>query len=90
MPSVTCARAKCCIYVQRLRRQGRRRVFKSGPAEETIECRRDERGRGGLGVCHPLDFFLILSASMCVLMGFMRLGTDFSHDFLPENIFLGE
>ena len=31
--------------------QGRRRVFKSGPAEEAIECRRHERGentRGGL------------------------------------------
>ena len=30
--------------------QGRRRVFNSGPAEETIECRRDEKGestRGG-------------------------------------------
>ena len=25
--------------------QGRRRVFKSGPAEEIIECRRHERGR---------------------------------------------
>ena len=24
--------------------QGRRRVFKSGPAEEAIECRRHERG----------------------------------------------
>ena len=31
--------------------QGRRRVFKSGPAEEAIECRRHEMGestRGGL------------------------------------------
>ena len=28
---------------------------------------------------------------MCVLMCFfMHLGTDFSHDFLLENIFLGE
>ena len=25
--------------------QGRRRLFKSGPAEEAIECRRHERGR---------------------------------------------
>ena len=32
--------------------QGRRRVLKSGPAEEIIECRRHERGestREGLG-----------------------------------------
>ena len=30
--------------------QGRRRVFKSGPAEEATECRRHERGiiEGGL------------------------------------------
>ena len=31
--------------------KGRRRVFKSGPAEEVIECRRHERGertRGGI------------------------------------------
>ena len=27
--------------------QCRRRVFKSGPAEEIIECRRHERGGGG-------------------------------------------
>ena len=29
--------------------QGRRRVLKSGPAEEIIECRRHERGGGGGG-----------------------------------------
>ena len=29
--------------------QGRRRVFKSGPAEEIIECRWHERGRAREG-----------------------------------------
>ena len=41
--------------------QGRRRVFKSGPAEEAIECRSHERGRAPLvrGVWGlPWDFFL--------------------------------
>ena len=42
--------------------QGRRRVFKSGPAQETIECRRETREgdspsrKGGLEGL-PLDFF---------------------------------
>ena len=38
----------CIAY--KLLQQGRRRVFKSGPAEEIIECRRHVRGestRGG-------------------------------------------
>ena len=48
------------------------------------------RGGGGLGDL-PLEFFRILSASMCVFnVLFMRLGTDFSHDFLLEKIFFGE
>ena len=33
--------------------QGRRRVFKSGPAEEDIECRRHERGRAREGDYSP-------------------------------------
>ena len=45
---------------------------------------------GGLRGSPPRFFVLVLSASMCVLMCFMRLGTDFSHDFLLENIFLDE
>ena len=63
------------------RRQGRRRVFKSGPAEEAIECRRHERGiiplsLGGFVGPPPRK---VLSASMCVFNGiFMRLGPDFS------------
>ena len=39
------------FHSTRLCYQGRRRVFKSGPAEEAIECRGHERGestRGGL------------------------------------------
>ena len=53
--------------------QGRRRVFKSGPAEEIIECRRHEWGRaregdspslGGLGGLPQENFeFLVL---LCV------------------------
>ena len=40
-------------------------------------------GFGGL----PLELFWILSASMCVFnVFFMHLGTDFSQDFLLENI----
>ena len=55
--------------------QGRHRVFKSGPAVETIEGRRHERGgeheRGivplslwGVWGSPPRFFFLILSASL--------------------------
>ena len=33
--------------------QGRRCVIKSGPAGETIECRRHERGRAREGDCSP-------------------------------------
>ena len=70
--------------------QGRRRVFRSCPAEEAIKCRRHARGRarergtnppllrGVLGA-FPRFFKKILSASMCVFNGiFMRLGPDFS------------
>ena len=35
--------------------QGRRRVFKSGPAEETIECRRHEKGGARKGELFPLS-----------------------------------
>ena len=73
--------------------QGRCRVFKSGLAEEIIECRWHERGestRGGLlslgGLGDSIEKILNSSASMCI---FMRLGPDFSHDFLLEKIFLG-
>ena len=34
--------------------QGRRRVFKSGPAVETIQCRRHERWRAREGIAPPL------------------------------------
>ena len=66
---VTCM----CIY-----EQDRRRVIKSGPAEEAIECRRHEKGKStrglrGLGGS-PENLFLILSASMCVFNAF---GTRF-------------
>ena len=36
-------------------KQGRRRVFKSGPAEEAIECRRHERGESTRGGLFPLS-----------------------------------
>ena len=52
-------------------RQGRRRVFESGPAEEIIEYRR----QGGKGVSP--EKILNFSASMCVLMGFYAFGNRF-------------
>ena len=78
--------------------QGRPRVFKSGPAEEIIEFRRHERGEstrggsslslGGLGGL-PRENFEFLALLCAFLMGFVRLGPDFSHDFLLEKMFLG-
>ena len=58
------------------------------------------RGGGGGGGEHkrgnplsigglPRDNFEFLALLCAFLMGFMRLGPDFSHDFLLENIFLG-
>ena len=79
----------------KLYRQGHRRVFKSGPAEEIIECRRHERRestRGGLSFSSgglgglPREQFEFL-ALLCAF--FMRLGPDFRHNFLLEKIFLG-
>ena len=78
--------------------QGRRRIFKSGPAEEIIECQRHERGgraregdsplvRGVRG--SPRENFEFLALLCASLKEFMRLGPDFSHDFLLEKIFLG-
>ena len=72
--------------------QGRRRVFKSGPAEENIECRWHERGTPplvrGLGGL-PQEIFEFLALLCAFLMFFMRLGPDFSHLFMLEKIFLG-
>ena len=46
---------------------------------------------GGFEGSPPRIFLCFLSASMCVFnVFFMLFGTDFSHDFLLENIFLGE
>ena len=80
--SVNAMKQTCVIVIL----QGRRRVFKSDPAEEAIECRRHERGestRGGYSPSRlrglPRENVRILSASMCVFNGFfMRLGPDFS------------
>ena len=49
------------LYVRAVIEQGRRHVFKSGPAEEAIECRRHERGRARegdyeRGIIPPLDY----------------------------------
>ena len=78
--------------------QGRRRVLKSGPAEEIIECRRHERGRarerdspsryGGLGG-FPREKFEFLAFLCAFLMGFYVFGTRFQSRFLLEKIFLG-
>ena len=64
--------------------QGRRRVFKSGPAEEIIECRRHKRVES-MGVRgSPPRKFWIFSASMCVLMGFYAFGTRFQSRFFAR------
>ena len=67
--------------------QGRRRVFKSGPAEETIECRRHERGiplsLGGLG-CLPRENFESLARLCAFLMGFYAFGTRFQSCFFAR------
>ena len=42
------------IQTKTLDKQGRRRVFKSGAAEEAIECRRHEGGRAREGDYPPL------------------------------------
>ena len=60
--------------------QGRRRVFKSGPAEKVIEVRRHKRGRAREGINPPLvrgggwgaspeKNFEFFSASMCIFNG---------------------
>ena len=78
--------------------QGRRRVFKSGPAEEIIKCRWYERGeheRGTLPLViwgvrvTPEKILNFYRFYVRFLWGFMRLGPDFSHDFWLEKIFLG-
>ena len=80
--------------------QGRRRVLKSGPAEEIIEWRRHQRGestRGGpppplvRGVRgSPLRKNRFFSASMCVFNGFLCVWDQISVTiFLLEKIFLG-
>ena len=48
--------------------QGRRQVFKSGPAEEAIECRRPPLVRGGLGAS-PEKIFEFWALPCAFLMG---------------------
>ena len=71
--------------------QGRRRVFKSGPAGEIIECRWHERGTlslWGLGGLprENCEFSALLCA---FLMGFYAFGTRFQSRFFLEKTFLG-
>ena len=66
-----------------LHTQGRRRVLKSGPAEEIIECRRGELG--GL----PRENFEFLALLCAFLMGFYAFGTRFQSRILLDKIFLG-
>ena len=47
----------------------------------------DSLVRGGRGSPREISEFLALLCAS--LMGFMRIGPDFSHDFLLEKIFLG-
>ena len=71
--------------------QGRRRVFKSGPAEEIIECRGESSrwglplalmGLGGL----PRENFEFLALLCAFLMRFYAFGTRFQSRFLLEKI----
>ena len=72
--------------------QGRRRVFKSGPAEEIIECRRHERGRareGGSPIVRgvrglPREHFEFLALLCAFLMGFYAFGTRFQSRFFAR------
>ena len=73
-----------------LAKQGRRRVFKSGPAEEIIECRWHERGESTRGRL-PLSFGGIprekfeFSALLCAfLMGFYAFGTRLRSRFFAR------
>ena len=73
--------------------QGRRRVFKSGPAEEIIECRRHERRqntRGGwpllLGGLRglPRENFEFLALLCVYLIVFYAFGTRFQSRFFAR------
>ena len=70
--------------------QGRRRIFKSGPAEEIIECLRHERGesrRGGLALSLwglgglPRENFEYLALLCAFFMGFYAFGDRFQSRF---------
>ena len=72
--------------------QGRRRVFKSGPAEEIIECRRTRGGehervtlplvRGVRG--SPQENFEFLALLCAFLMGFYAFGTRLQTRFFDR------
>ena len=77
-----------------IRYQGRRRIFKSGPAEEIIECRWHERpgvrtrgglplSLGGLGGL-PGENFEYLALLCAFLMGFYAFGTRFQSRFFAR------
>ena len=81
------------LFFKTFQFQGRRRIFKSGPMEEAIECRRHERGEstrggdipplfrgGGLGASppHPRINFWILSSSLCVSNGVLCIWDQIS------------
>ena len=83
------------VMVHITHHQGRRRVFKSGPAEEIIECRRHERGGGehergspplvrGIGGL-PRENFVFLALLCAFLMGFYAFGTKFQSRFFARN-----
>ena len=67
--------------------QGRRRVLKSGPAEEIIECRRHERmtplSLGGVRGL-PRENFEFLALLCAFLMGFYVFGTRFQSRFFAR------
>ena len=68
-------------FVIFVRIQGRRRIFKSGPAEEAIECRRHERGEHERGITPPL-VWRGLGASPEKIFKFWALLCSFLMEFL--------
>ena len=65
----------------------RRRKSSSADGSRGGEHERGPLLSGGLGGL-PRENCEFLALLCAFLMGFMRLGPDFSHDFLLENIFL--
>ena len=79
-------------HFENFTQQGLRRVLKSGPAEEIIECRRHERGEHERGIPLslggvrglPRENFEFLALLCAFLMGFYAFGTKFQSQFFAK------